>query len=208
MTDDKDRAAPMIGQFSGPPTNSPRVALRRKDESEGEIEEKEAEKGEVQQATSKTPTQIQNEFMKGLEDVGLELNQARAIMDEVLEKGYWTETHQIRKKELIVRSRGYRDTLRSQRFLEVENPTYAMGMDEIIMRYNSAASLVRFGDRKFDFPEDQKGTSDEEIEAAFEERRRFLEGLPSIVVGKINTIVFNMDVKLGAVFAEGAPEDF
>jgi hypothetical protein len=212
MTDEKDRSAPMIGQFSGPPGNSPRVALRRKDEPEGPNtpdEETTQEASEEQKSQKpKSPGEVQKEFMEGLKEVGLDIEAARAIMDSVLEKGHCIEVHTLRGKEIVVRSRGYRDTLRAQRFLEVENPTYATSMDEIIMRYNSAASLVRYADKEFDHPEDREETSDQDIEKAFDRRLRFVETLPSIMVGKLNTVVYNMDVKLAAVFAEGAPEDF
>ena len=210
MSDAKDRTAPMIGQFSGPQENAPRTALRRKDAEsidESPAQETETEETEISKKP-RTPEAIQKEFLEGLEEVGLEPERARAIMDEVLSHGYYTESHSLRGKPLVVRSRSYRDTLRAQRFLEVENPTYAASMDEIVMRYNSAASLVQLGDRTFDHPEDREDATNEQVEAAFEKRRRYLETLPSILVGKINTIVFNMDVKLSAVFAEGAPEDF
>lgn len=209
MSDAKDRTAPMIGKFSGPATNAPRTGLRRKDEEESPTTpEAQEETPKTYKRNPKTSVDVQKEFLEGLEEIGLDIEKARGIMDEVLQHGYYKETHTLRNKELIVRSRGYRDTLRAQRYLEVENPTYATNMDEIIMRYNTAASLIQYGDRTFEHPEDVEDSTDQQIEEAFEKRRRFLETLPSIMVGKLNTVVYNMDIKLSAVFAEGAPEDF
>jgi len=209
MPDEKDRTAPMIGQFSGPPTNAPRVALRRKDEEEDPVtSEAPAEAPKTGKRNPKTSVEVQKAFLEGLEEIGLDVEKARGIMDEILQHGYYKETHILRNKELVVRSRGYRDTLRAQRYLEVENPTYAMNLDEIVMRYNTAASLVQYGDRTFEHPEDSEESTDQQIQDAFEKRRRFLETLPSIMVGKLYTIVYNIDIKLAAIFAEGAPEDF
>jgi len=212
MTDEKsDRAAPMIGQFSGPPTNAPRVALRRKDsEEEPETEASSSEEPGEEEVGFKpqTPEDVEKEFLEGLKEVGLDINKARAIMDEVLAHGHYTETRELRGKPIVIRSRNYRDTLRTQQYLEAENPTYATSMDEIVLRYNAAASLVQFGEHKFEHPEDRADAPREEIEEAFDKRLNFLQTLPSIMVGKLSTAVYNMDVKLQAVFAEGAPEDF
>jgi len=211
MSDEKsDRSAPMIGQFSGPQSNAPRVALRRKDPEEEpesvEVSEEE-ETSEDSSARPKSPESVEKEFLEGLEEVGLDIISARTLMDEVLVHGYYTEEHKLRGQPLVIRSRNYRDTLRTQQYLEAENPTYATSMDEIVLRYNAAASLVQLGDKKFDHPEDH-GATRAEIESAFDERLEYLYTLPTILVGKLSTIVYNMDVKLQAVFAEGAPEDF
>lgn len=211
MPDKSDRSAPMIGQFSGPDNNAPRVALQRKDpeKSAGAPEASEASEAPTEaQSPPSTPEEIHKEFLEGLKEVGLTLDEARGIMDEVLTKRFYTERHELRGKPLIVRSRNYRDTLRTQQYLEAENPTYATSMDEIILRYNAAASLVQFGDRTFDHPEDRTEYTEQDVEDAFDTRLRFLQTLPSIVVGKLNTVVYNMDRKLAAVFSEGAPEDF
>lgn len=203
-----NETAPMIGQFSGPPGNAPRVALQRKETPVTPSEKQEAASPAASTTTTKSREEKYADFLKGLEEAGVTPVEARTIMDEILEKGYYTSTHQVRGKDIVIRSRNYSDTLRTQRFLEVESPTYAMNMDEIIMRYNTAASLVRFGEHTFEHPEDKKEYTNEEVEAAFDVRRKFIERLPSIMVGKLNTMVYNMDMKLAAVFAEGAPEDF
>lgn len=208
MSENSDRAAPMIGQFSGPQNNEPRVPLRRKDEPEEKAPQKDESPEEEVSRKPKSPMVIEKEFMEGLKSAGLDLEQARSIMDDVLSKGYYTEQQTLRGQQLVVRSRSYRDTLRTQQFLEAENPTYATSMDEIVLRYNAAASLVQFGDKVFDHPEDRDDATTSEIEEAFDKRLMYMQKLPSVLVGKISTVVYNMDLKLSAVFAEGAPEDF
>jgi len=213
MTDrQQDRKAPMVGQFSGPQTNSPRVApLQRKEEEKdqeeaGEVSEKDIQKSIID--AKKTAEEIHKEYLEGLKKVELSVDRARALMDEMLEKGYCTETHNWRQNtKVVIRTRNYQDTLRTQRYLEVESPTYAANVDEIIMRYNTAASLVQYGDHAFEHPEDTEA-SDEKVERAFDQRLKFVERLPNVVMGKLSTLVHNMDVRVAAVFAEGAPEDF
>jgi hypothetical protein len=198
--------APMIGQFSGPQDNAPRLPTLKK--KEVPVTAAPAQESEKSPDPEKKPEDIYAEFHSGLEKASIDIVKAREIMDQVLEKTYYTETHNLRKTEIVIRSRNYRDTLRTQRFLEAESPSYAVNVDEIIMRYNTAASLVRFGQRAFDHPEDDDKSSDTQIEEAFDQRLRFVQTLPSVVVGKLGTLVYNMDLKLQAVFAEGAPEDF
>jgi hypothetical protein len=222
MASNDEPNAPMIGQFSGPSENAPRVALRRKkkvekvaETLEGQTEDtklepdtKDEQEVRSKPDTPKTAEELEEEFLDGLKSAGLKPEKARAIMDEVLQKNYYSETHKIRDTVIVIRSRGYRDTLRTQRYLEVEAPTYALNMDEIVMRYNTSASLAQFGDRIFEYPEDRDDSTQAQIEDAFELRRKFVERLPSVLVGKLQTLVYNMDVKLSAVFAEGAPADF
>jgi len=201
--------APMIGQFSGPQDNAPRLPTLKRTEPVETPPDVPAEPEKKTEAdTTKTPEEVHAEFLSGLKRAAIDVVKAREIMDQILEKSHYTEIHNLRKTEIVIRSRNYRDTLRTQRFLEAESPTYAVNVDEIIMRYNVAASLVRFGQRIFDHPEDDDKSSNTEIEKAFDARLRFTETLPSVVVGKLGTLVYNLDIKLQAVFAEGAPEDF
>lgn len=210
----QDRKAPMVGQFSGPRKNAPRMKpLQRKEDSkDSESPEKKDSSEQIEEIdlnAEQTLEDVHDEYLEGLKKVGLTISRARALMDEMLEHDYCTETHQWRKnKKVVIRTRSYKDTLRTQRYLEVESPTYAANVDEIIMRYNTAASLVRYGDHTFKHPEDNPEASDEEIEDAFQIRLRFVERLPNVVMGKLGTLVHNMDVRMAAVFAEGAPEDF
>jgi hypothetical protein len=193
MTDNETGGTPLIGQFKDtPPENKTR--LPRKEEKEKEEEKKD----------SVGKFSPEEEYEEGLAQVGVSKEEARTIMEKVLANRYYEETVKIGKLSVTISTRKYGDSLRAQRCLEAESPSYPVGINEVIARYNVAASLVRFGDTKFEIG----GKDDTEEEARFNERYEFLISLPSVVIAKLMMIVHNFDLKLAAIFAEGAPEDF
>jgi hypothetical protein len=74
-------------------------------------------------------------------------------------------------------------------------------------RYNTAASLVRYGEHYFEHPDPLTAT-EEEMETAFAPRLRLLKRLPLYVSLKIQQFCFDFDQKMIAIFGEGAPQDF
>lgn len=206
------RAPLLPGQFSGPATNAPRSApLPSKPEEEAAVVPPAAtEKPDEALATIKPKTKEEKEaeYLKGLESVGIDRVQARTIQESVLVNRYYAEEFPIGKLKIRVRTRGYADVQRAMHFLEVEAPTYNMAIQDLIARYNMAASLERYGETEFEFPQKSAGAKSEDIEAAFHRRLDFIQDLPTVVVDRLMKIVHEFDLKMAAVFNDGAPEDF
>lgn len=217
------KTPPLVGQFNGPPGNAVRspVDLPRKPapaatpEGAEKIEEalkataaEKAEKKSEDTPRVKTPQEKAADYQKGLEAVGLSGPEARAIMEAVLVNDIYEETVKLGSVPVKIRTRLYEDMLRTLRYLELEKPTYAMGIGDVVARYNMAASLSSWGDKVFDHPTVDKGSSGEEVEAAFHRRLVFLMGKPIPAVDRLMQHLHDFDEKVRAVFAEGAPEDF
>lgn len=204
------QGAPLIGQFKGPTQNT--VRSPQKAEADKKIEETLAviekeilpsggadEKGEDKGQQEKKP----ETYEEGLISVGLTLLQARGIMEEVLLNNVYQETHYIMSLPVVLRTRGYHDTVRLHRFMTVENPVYQASIQDIIARHKLAASLAKYGDTAFSFPEDEK-----EADAAFDVRMRFVETRNELVTLRLMNLVYAFDNKMSKVFADGAPQDF
>jgi hypothetical protein len=218
----EDKRAPLVGQFSGPTGNAPRtpVELPRKSPMTSDAPEsskKEEEKREDVTTESgkapaenrpKTPQEKAQDYKKGLEEVGVSEQEARIILEKVLIHDVYEETGKIGPITVTVRTRNYVDALRAMRYLELEKPMYAMGINDVVARYNMAASLSAWGDRVFTHPEKKNKASTEEIESAFDERLEFIMHLPTVAYDRLQQLMHAFDGKISAVFAEGSPEDF
>lgn len=190
--------APLIGDFKGPKGNKPRRPklpedLQRNDESTDEG---------VVKSTAQT-------YAEHLGEVGLSLNKARLIRDNMLFHHYHEETYLLGNKlPVVLRTRDYGDAQRAMRRLEDESPQYAMAINDLVAHCNMAASLSKYGDTSFDLyvPAD-KPTQDQK-ETSFEERSNFLRDLPTTIVDNLMRFAGEFDAMIAAVFSEGAPEDF
>lgn len=212
-----EKKAPLVGQFSGPPGNIPRTPAnlpRKPPVEDPPVAQEEATTGdedkpaEEDYARPRTPQEKAVDYAKGLKAVGLSSEEARAILETVLVNETYAETRKMGPIEVVIRTRNYKDANRTLRFLELEKPTYALGINDLIARYNMAASLVSYGKNKFEHPTKKDGASDEDIENAFHVRLAFVFELPVVAVDKLQQLVYDFDQKIGAVFADGAPEDF
>jgi hypothetical protein len=218
----KDANAPLIGQFSGPPVNSLReaavtsrkvdvitgIADTGKKEPGAFAETSEAKDTSMDSLRSKTPAEKAKDYLSGLEEVNLTLTDARGIMEKILVNGVYEESKKLGSISVTFRTRSYKDVNRTLRFLELEKPTYAMGINDLVARYNMAASLESFGEEKFEHPTTKSGATDDQIETAFHKRLSFIMDLPVVTTNRLLQILYDFDRKIGAVFAEGAPEDF
>lgn len=202
---------PIPGDFiSSPGPNEQRLPRKEEEEDSpaglaeqlGELqEEMNAPKKEVKPTT---PEELETQYKEGLDAVSLDITGARAIMEGILIKNFYEESYRVGPLPVKLRTRTYSDTLRAQQHLEVENPTYNMSVNDLVARYNVAASLSQYGDRKFEFPEEAGA----EVEKAFQQRLAFVMARPAIVMAKLMELVYKFDIKMAAVFAEGAPQDF
>ena len=207
--------APLIGSFSGPPGNVPRTvpSLPRKEVEEDVPSASGTGDASVVEAVGKTsagksPKEKAEEYVAGLARVGLSETDARAILEKVLVNRVYMETLAIGPVQVVLRTRNYRDVTRALQYLEVEKPTYSMAINDLIARYNMAASLVRFGSDTFKHPRKEEGATDEEMEDAFHDRLSYIMEMPIVSMNRLMQLVHDFDEKIAAVFAEGAPEDF
>jgi hypothetical protein len=206
----EDTKTPIPGDFISPPgPNEPRLPRKEKEDSPAGLAEQLGELQEEMNAPKKevkptTPEELEEQYKEGLEGVGLDITGARAIMEGILIKNFYEESYRIGPLPIKLRTRTYSDTLRAQQHLEVENPTYNMSVNDLVARYNVAASLSQYGDRKFEFPEEAGA----EVEKAFQQRLAFVMARPAIVMAKLMELAYKFDIKMAAVFAEGAPQDF
>jgi len=194
--DEKTQTAPLLETL---PDNKPRVP-KPEPAPEAAVPEAPKEKEEEEPVLEKPAT-----YEDGLKANNLTTGQAREIMEKILVQGFYEETFRISGTVSIrLRTRSYTDSVRTQNYLESESPTYNLAINEVIARYNLAASLAQFGEKTFTFPEGAK----EEVEKAFQERYNFVMSKPYVVVNKLQGFLYLFDRKVAAVFADGAPEDF
>jgi hypothetical protein len=201
-----NQGAPLIGQFKGPQQNTARKPQPEKSEDDKKLEETMAviDKEILDPAIKEgTPEGVAETYEGGLASVGLNLADARRIMEEILVKNCYQETFHIQSLPVTLRTRSYHDTVRLHHFMTAENPAYQASIQDVIARHNLAASLVKYGDKEFDFPEDEKAA-----ETAFDTRMQFIEMRNALVVGRLMKLVYDFDNKMAKVFADGAPQDF
>lgn len=214
MAETPTSKAPLIGQFSGPSQNSPRTSVPRKETPPPTEEDKAvaesleltkemADTPEPEEEAPKTPEQLAKEYDEGLSEVGLTLEQARQIMETILVDNFYQERVFIQSLPVVFRTRTYHDTVRLHRFMTSESPVYQASIQDIIARHNLASSLVKYGDKEFEFPDDEK-----KAEAAFDIRLKFVETRNALVVQRLMKLVYVFDQKMTKVFADGAPQDF
>jgi hypothetical protein len=209
MPNDPTQGAPLIGQFKGPQQNAARGAAKPVPE-QSEDDKKLAETMEVidkeiidPALKEGTAEGIAETYEGGLASVGLTLADARRIMEEILVDNCYQETVYIASLPVTLRTRSYHDTVRLHRFMTAENPAYQASIQDVIARHNLAASLTKYGDKEFDFPDDEKLA-----ETAFDKRMQFIETRNALVVGRLMKLVYDFDNKMTKVFADGAPQDF
>ena len=148
-------------------------------------------------------------YVKGLEEVGLTPDKARAIMEAMFVHSYYEEEVYLGANTyMTLRSRQYYDTIRSNRKLESDRVEYVSSIQNIVNSYNAAASLVKYANTDFKVPKPPGPEDLVAIEECFNRRLEFIERLPIQVSIKVMQRVFEFDKKLMAVFSDGAPKDF
>ena len=159
---------------------------------------------------NKPPTKEEKakQYLDSLEQAGVTLPEARAIIDTLLEKGAYEENALIGGKiHVTFRSRDYGDVARAMHFLEVENPQYPQSISDLISKYNLAASLKRYNKDIFQFP-DRKTATSADVESSFDQRFRYITGLATPVIQRLFELLVRFDTKVAVALSDGAPEDF
>lgn len=147
------------------------------------------------------------DYQKYLKEEGISEDAAADIVDALLVTGVYQEVIPITKRSTVTfRSRLQEDTLRLQRALEVQRPLFRDAMDEIVVRYNMAASLAAFKDTSFEFPD--ADTPAEKREDMFDVRLAYVERMPGALFSKLSLKLAKFDRKIMAVMREGVAENF
>lgn len=200
---------PIIGDFRGTEQNKPRPPPA----PETAPASAPVQDTPTNETTETTPaTKIANEVTKDLDMLSpaeryreqlklmkIDLKDAESIYDGVLTKGYYEEYVRLRgNQRAVFRTRMYDDHLRLQTVLEMQKPQLAISQDELITRYNLAASLYEWGGKPL------KHETDED----FDEVMKIVKKFPAPVFSLLQRELAKFDSKVMAVFSEGADENF
>lgn len=137
-------------------------------------------------------------YRKRLEQAKISLADATAVYDAILDKDYYEEYVRIRNRRAVLRTRSYAEQLRVQTALELARPQTALGHDEILSRYNLAASLYEWDGKPVRHDTD----------ADFENILKLILKLPQPVVSLLYDSLAKFDHKVMVVFSEGCTDSF
>lgn len=197
-----DFSQPLVSpksEASGTPGKESSPAKARYEAVEKQLEEQ-ADKVEA----ALRPQQSYEEKLKAI-DVTRET--AARIVDDVLFKGFYAEEVTVTPRvKCVLRTRSYRDSERIQSYLETARPVYELHYNEVVMKWTLAASLVSFGKDAFAHPDRTAKASD--VEAAFQQRLSYIEGLAEPAVRLLYAKLYKFDEKIRVVLEEGAVENF
>jgi hypothetical protein len=145
-----------------------------------------------------------------LKEQQIEESKAAEIVDDLITKGYHEETYPLTaRSSVVLRTREHLDTLRLHAALQAQQPVYNDVANEIVIRYNVAASLAAIlgpNEKRFTFP---TGKEDEaEASKLFDERMRYVERMPGVFFAKISVKLAEFDRLVLAVMREGVAEHF
>lgn len=203
--------APVIGSYRKPATtgeartdaspepqvvdNRPKVESPSRSLTEGLQEDLKSSIDRTKDAAEKAKT-----YAEILSERDIPLAKAHAIVDAMLEKGFYDETLEITKSTSVTfRTRTHSDYIRYLRAVEVYNPKFVEEQQEIQIRYFLAASLVAFKGQTFTHPEADK---------LFDSKLEWLEKQPERLVSLLAVKLNKFDQKIQLVMSEGIVENF
>jgi len=147
------------------------------------------------------------DYNSKLKAVGLTKETATVIMEAILFEGVYVKEYTLLNRiKVMVGTRSYKDIQRATRLLEAENPQTAAHVNDLIARFNVAASLRSFGDKQFKHPDASEG--EEKVDDAFFERLDFIMNKPALVVDALIRIVNQFDTMTRVIFTEDAVQNF
>jgi hypothetical protein len=146
-------------------------------------------------------------YQEHLKQYGISEEKAARIVDDLLTKGFYEEDFPISKRvSLTLRTREHRDTIRMQIALQVQRPLFTDTLNELVSRYNLAASLSAYNGTSYYFPslEDE----DEKADKLFDVRLKAAEHLPAAIFSMATMLLAKFDRMILAVMCEGVAENF
>jgi len=188
-------ARPTIGDFRGTADNKPRQAPAPEVDTKAPAD---AKVGAAPTTTGDFLTVVEV-YRENLKRLKIDLKDAESIYDGVLTKGYYEEYVRLRgNTRAVFRTRMYEDHLRLQTVIEMQKPQLALSQDELITRYNLAASLYEWNGKEL-----KHGTDED-----FDEVMKIVTRLPGPIFTVLSRELSKFDSKVMAVFDEGADENF
>lgn len=133
-----------------------------------------------------------------LKESDIDRAQALGIIDAIFDKGYYEEYVYVRGRRAVFRTRKHRDDLRLQTQMELRRPQLQVSQDELITRYNLAASLYEWDGKALPH----------ETDADFDKVLALIEDLPGPLFSLLTQALVKFDSKMFLIFSEGAPENF
>lgn len=203
-------ARPTIGDFRGAEQNKPRPppattqTTEEKPTADIRVEVEEPKPETVAQVIAEATKDLDfltpaEKYRDRLKQMKIDVKEAEAIYDAVLSKGYYEEYVRLRgNQRAVFRTRMYEDHLRLQTILEMQKPQLAISQDELITRYNLAASLYEWNGKPL------KHETDEDFDAVL----LLVKKLPGPLFTVLSRELAKFDTKVMAVFDEGADENF
>lgn len=193
---------PMIGDFRSPTGNAPRVVPTTPDTASTDapavpdvtapLVTETASTEAAAPSKALTPAEV---YQDRLKEAGIDLYEARSIIDRVIIGGSYEESFQLVGRKGTFRTRSYEDQLRVSRALELENPTTGVAQSDIIVRYNLAASLVEWAGTKYD-------------SKPVAERLDLLNKFPAPLINLLSRELSKFDGKMMLIFSDGAIDSF
>jgi hypothetical protein len=145
-----------------------------------------------------------------LKEQKIEESKAAEIVDDLITKGFHEETYEVTKRTSVVfRTRAHLDTLRLHAALQAQQPIYQDVAQELMIRYNMAASLAAIQGPhpiRFEFPTDKD--DEKRAHELFDLRMRYIERMPGVLFGKLSIKLAEFDRLVAAVMREGVAEHF
>jgi hypothetical protein len=195
---------PRIGDFRSVPENAPRTTPVPSTPPAAEPAPTPPENGSVaptgELATTKIPAEMtpRERYQQRLADAKISLTEAAAIYDAIIEKGYYEEFVNVGKTRAVFRTRLYDDTLRLQQALEAARPSLVVTQEDMITRYNLAASLYAWKGETF------KHENDDDFDKILEKIKKMPGPLFSLLAQKLA----EFDQKTMVIFSDGATDSF
>lgn len=180
-------AEPVIGDFRSVPNNVART--------ESKVETPPATTP-ADETIPLTPVEL---YRKRLTDTGISLSDAQMIYDNVLTKGYHEEIIPLKKGvRAVFRTRAYDDTMRLQQELEAAQPRLVLSQEDLVTRFNLAASLYEWKGEAI------KHDGDDAFDAAL----AIVKKMPGPVFSLLAQALAKFDQKIMVIFSEGSAEAF
>lgn len=186
---------PTIANLRSKPGNEPRNAPEPA-KTEEPVAETEVEKAAAALEKEMTPAEAYRERLKAS---GIPFEEAARIYDDVMSNGSHEAVVKLGKSGRVVfRTRSYDDNLRLQDQLERLAPKFAMVTDDIINRFNLAASLLEWRGKAIPH----------ETEKDFDAALELVKKLPGPTYALLVNELAKLDAKIMVIFSDGATENF
>lgn len=191
---------PRIGDFRSKPDNAPRKppAETGAPEVAGDKAPEKAEGGATPEEVPEEKLTPKDRYARRLKEADISLSMAQSIFDAVVSKGYYEEYVKVGANRAVLRTRLYDDHLRLQTALEATRPGLVMTQEDMITRYNLAASLYEWRGKPL------KHDSDDDFDAVMDEVKK----LPAPIYSMLVQRLAEFDRKVMLVFSEGATDSF